>query len=95
MENENLENVTQENAVNNINMENTATTDLEENLVQDILSQNTITDTEQTTIEDTNTVTLETIHQDLGFICCFLIIASVLVFLKILYKLFNTLIFGG
>lgn len=36
-----------------------------------------------------NIVTLETIHNDLGFICSFLVIASVVVFITILYKFFN------
>lgn len=45
--------------------------------------------TENIVIEDTNIVTLETIHNDLGFICSFLIIAAVLIFMKMLYKLFN------
>lgn len=40
-------------------------------------------------VEDTNTVTLETIHNDLGFICSFLIIGAVVIFMIILYKLFN------
>lgn len=42
-----------------------------------------------TSVDTTNVVTLETIHQDLGFICTFLVIASVLIFMRILYKLFN------
>lgn len=37
----------------------------------------------------TNPVTLETIHTDLGFICSFLVIAAVLIFMSILYKLFK------
>lgn len=37
----------------------------------------------------TDTVTLETIHTDLGFICSFLVIAAVLIFMSILYKLFK------
>lgn len=40
-------------------------------------------------VKDTNTVTLETIHNDLGFICSFLIIGSVVIFIIMLYKLFN------
>lgn len=40
-------------------------------------------------VEDTNTVTLETIHNDLGFICSFLIIGAVVIFIIMLYKLFN------
>lgn len=32
-------------------------------------------------------VTLETIHQDLGFICSFLVIAAVLIFMTMIYKL--------
>ena len=40
-------------------------------------------------IDDHNTVTLETIHSDLGFICSFLVIASVIIFMRILYKLFD------
>lgn len=45
--------------------------------------------TENVVVEDTNTVTLVTIHHDLGFICTFLVIASVLIFIRIIYKLFN------
>lgn len=40
-------------------------------------------------VKDTNTVTLETIHNDLGFICSFLIIGAVVIFIIMLYKLFN------
>ncbi|MCI9063411.1 MAG: hypothetical protein HFJ17_02245, partial [Clostridia bacterium] len=40
-------------------------------------------------VEDESNVTLETIHQDLGFICTFLVIAAVLIFMRIIYKLFN------
>ena len=46
------------------------------------------TTTETGTIEE-NIVTLETIHNDLGFICSFLVIAAVVVFMTILYKFFN------
>ncbi len=37
----------------------------------------------------TDPVTLETIHQDLGVICTFLVIAAVLIFMSMLYKLFK------
>ncbi len=40
-------------------------------------------------VDDESNVTLETIHQDLGFICTFLVIAAVLIFMRIIYKLFN------
>lgn len=53
------------------------------NNIEDI---NTMTETG--TIEE-NIVTLETIHNDLGFICSFLVIAAVVVFMTILYKFFN------
>ena len=42
-----------------------------------------------TEIIEENIVTLETIHNDLGFICSFLVIAAVVVFMTILYKFFN------
>lgn len=54
---------------------------------------NNIQEINNTTIEteiiEENIVTLETIHNDLGFICSFLVIAAVVVFMTILYKFFN------
>lgn len=54
---------------------------------------NNIAEINNTTIEtgiiEENIVTLETIHNDLGFICSFLVIAAVVVFMTILYKFFN------
>lgn len=41
------------------------------------------------TSEGSGNVTLETIHEDLGYICSFLVIASVLIFMLILYKILN------
>ena len=57
----------------------------------DFLEENIFNNTTTETIEKTttNVVTLETIHEDLGFICTFLVIASVLIFIRIIYKLFN------
>jgi len=62
-----------------------------ENEINEVVENSYIenTTTENVVVEDTNVVTLETIHNDLGFICSFLVIAAVLVFMKILYKLFN------
>ncbi len=54
--------------------------------MNDFENMNTIIETE---IIQENTVTLETIHNDLGFICSFLVISAVVVFMIILYKFFN------
>lgn len=50
---------------------------------------NNIEENTTTEIIEENIVTLETIHNDLGFICSFLVIAAVVVFMTILYKFFN------
>lgn len=57
----------------------------------DLFLEDTTVDTTNTTLQDidTNTVTLETIHNDLGFICSFLVIAAVVVFMTILYRFFS------
>lgn len=45
--------------------------------------------TEANIIQDENIVTLETIHNDLGIICCFLVITSVVIFIRMILKFFN------
>lgn len=52
---------------------------------------NTIEETETGTIQEEpqTQVTLETIHTDLGMICTFLSLASIVVFSVIIYKLFR------
>ncbi len=57
----------------------------------DLFLEDATVDTTNTTLQDsdTNIVTLETIHNDLGFICSFLVIASVVVFMTILYRFFS------
>lgn len=45
-----------------------------------------------TVIEDnsiTNNKQLEQIHQDLGFICCFLVVFTLIILLKYAYKFFD------
>lgn len=56
-----------------------------------LFSEDTTVDTTNTTLQDTDTniITLETIHNDLGFICSFLVIAAVVVFMTILYRFFS------
>lgn len=58
---------------------------------ENILNNTTLEDTTEMILQDinTNTVTLETIHNDLGFICSFLVIAAVVVFMWILYRFFS------
>lgn len=79
------ENNTVENIINNTNEESNTNTEANTPM------ENTITNEtiENIIIEDTNTVTLDTIHNDLGFICAFLVIASVLVLCRLIYKFFN------
>lgn len=52
---------------------------------------NTIEETETGTIQEEpqTQVTLETIHNDLGMICTFLSLASIVVFSVIIYKFFR------
>ena len=42
--------------------------------------------TENTIDTSTDTVSLETIHNDLGFICVFLILATIYVLCRLIYK---------
>lgn len=46
-------------------------------------------DVETNIIQEDTPVTLETIHTDLGIICTFLSLASIVVFSVIIYKLFR------
>lgn len=64
---------------------------MNELLTDNSSNENTTTDSSITenTIQDTNVVTLETIHNDLGFICSFLVFATVVIFIIIIYKFFN------
>lgn len=58
----------------------------EDSSVDNITTDNSIT---ENTVQDSNVVTLETLHNDLSMIICFLTIGSVVIFILILYKLFN------
>lgn len=60
---------------------------LENEIIENFTNENETI--ENILVEDTNIVTLETIHNDLGFICSFLIIAAIVIFITMLYKLFN------
>lgn len=60
--------------------------------INEILENNTdVNRTESNTVYDTgtDTVTLETIHNDLGFICTFLIFGAIYVMCKLIYKGFD------
>lgn len=94
MENETNTIINAETSENLTTEENTVSNDTEQEIVQDIVSQNTAITTQTVIIESDSTVTLDTIHEDLGIICSFLIIGAVLIFFLILYKLFNLLLFG-
>lgn len=67
-------------------------------MINDILNESegivvsnstTYDNTSENTVQEANTVTLETIHNDLGFICSFLVLATVVIFIIIIYKFFN------
>lgn len=58
----------------------------ENNTSIDNTTNETIT---ENTVQEEPIVTLNTIHQDLGFICTFLTIGAVVIFMIILYKFFN------
>ena len=75
-----MENNINENEINNLSPE-----------IQNILNETNTNSTNyiNTTIQDTNIITLDTIHNDLGIITSFLIIASVLIFMYIIYRLFK------
>lgn len=61
-----------------------------ENEIFENLIENTLTENTSYISEDVSSnITLQDIHNDLGFICSFLVIASVLIFMRIIYKLFN------
>lgn len=60
--------------------------------MNEILENNTdVNQTESNTVYDTKTgaITLETIHNDLGFICTFLIFGAIYVMCKLIYKGFD------
>ena len=60
--------------------------------INEILENTTdVNQTGSNTIYDTgtDTVTLETIHNDLGFICTFLIFGAIYVMCKLIYKGFD------
>lgn len=55
------------------------------NILQDEIPETST----NTIVVNENEVTLSTIHEDLGFICTFLVIAAVLVFIRLICKFFN------
>lgn len=60
--------------------------------MNEILENNTdVNQTESNTVHNTGTgtITLETIHNDLGFICTFLIFGAIYVMCKLIYKGFD------
>lgn len=60
--------------------------------INEILENTTdVNQTESNIVYDTgtDTVTLETIHNDLGFICTFLIFGAIYVMCKLIYKGFD------
>lgn len=59
---------------------------LENNTSIDNTANETIT---ENIVQEEPVVTLDTIHQDLSFICTFLTIGFVFIFMIIIYKLFN------
>lgn len=65
---------------NTTNTDNTITNNTEENIID-----NTTTGT----VEEVPSVTLETIHEDLGIICSFIILFSVVFLIHIIYKFFR------
>ena len=57
---------------------------------EEIISTENIEETQTETIQTTEELTLLTnIHNDLGFICCFLIFFTLVIILKYAYKFFN------
>lgn len=57
---------------------------------EEIISTENIEETQAETIQTTEELTLLTnIHNDLGFICCFLIFFTLVIILKYAYKFFN------
>lgn len=60
--------------------------------INEILENTTdVNQIESNTVYDTgtDTITLETIHNDLGFICTFLIFGAIYVMCKLIYKGFD------
>lgn len=66
--------------------------EINETDVNEILNTNTeVNQIESNTVYEptTGNVTLETIHNDLGFICTFLILGAIYVMCKLIYKGFD------
>lgn len=62
---------------------------MEDESLENVLLDEPMYNPDTNTIQIVDTVTLDTIHQDLGFICAFLVLFSVVVLLKAIYKFFN------
>ncbi len=80
MENENIINVYLDNDITETSSDLTYTENTinDTNNIVEVLSENT-----------TNSITLDIIHNDLGVICTFLVVFSVLIFIRIIYKFFS------